>query len=131
MIHRAPFGSMERFIAVLIEHCAGKFPLWLTPTQVKILPISDKFLPYCETVLKQLKAADIRAEIDDRNEKIGKKIRDTELDKVPLMLVIGEKEMNENKVAVRRQGKGDIGLQGIDEFIALVNEEVKSKKTVE
>ena len=128
MIHRAPFGSMERFIAVLIEHCAGKFPLWLTPTQVKILPISDKFLPYCETVLKQLKAADIRAEIDDRNEKIGKKIRDTELDKVPLMLVIGEKEMNENKVAVRRQGKGDTGVQGIDEFIAFVNEEVKNRK---
>ncbi len=131
MIHRAPFGSMERFVAVLIEHCAGKFPLWLTPTQVKILPISDKFIPYCEEVLKQLKAADIRAEIDDRNEKIGKKIRDTELEKVPLMLVIGEKEMNENQVAVRRQGKGDIGVQGINEFIAFVNEEVKTKKTVE
>ena len=128
MIHRAPFGSMERFVAVLIEHCAGKFPLWLTPTQVKLLPISDKFIPYCQEVLKQLKAADIRAEIDDRNEKIGKKIRDTELDKVPLMLVIGEKEMNENKVAVRRQGHGDIGVQGIDEFIAFVNEEVKNKK---
>ncbi len=131
MIHRAPFGSMERFVAVLIEHCAGKFPLWLTPTQVKLLPISDKFLPYCEAVLKQLKTADIRAEIDDRNEKIGKKIRDTELDKVPLMLVIGEKEMNENKVAVRRQGKGDIGVQSIDEFIAFVNEEVKSRSVVE
>lgn len=128
MIHRAPFGSMERFVAVLIEHCAGKFPLWLTPTQVKLLPISDKFIPYCEEVLKQLKAADIRAEIDDRNEKIGKKIRDTELDKVPLMLVIGEKEMNENKVAVRRQGLGDIGVRSIDEFIAFVNEEVKNKK---
>lgn len=128
MIHRAPFGSMERFVAVLIEHCAGKFPLWLTPVQVKLLPISDKFIPYCQEVLKQLKAADIRAEIDDRNEKIGKKIRDTELDKVPLMLVIGEKEMNENKVAVRRQGQGDIGVQGIDEFIAFVNEEVKNKK---
>ncbi len=128
MIHRAPFGSMERFVAVLIEHCAGKFPLWLTPTQVKLLPISDKFIPYCEDVLKQLKAADIRAEIDDRNEKIGKKIRDTELDKVPLMLVIGEKEMNENKVAVRRQGKGDIGVQSIGEFIAFVNEEVRNRK---
>lgn len=128
MIHRAPFGSMERFVAVLIEHCAGKFPLWLTPVQVKLLPISDKFIPYCQEVSKQLKAADIRAEIDERNEKIGKKIRDTELDKVPLMLVIGEKEMNENKVAVRRQGLGDIGVQGIDEFIAFVNEEVKNKK---
>lgn len=131
MIHRAPFGSMERFIAVLIEHCAGKFPLWLAPTQVKILPISDKFLPYCGEVLQQLKAADIRAEIDDRNEKIGKKIRDTELEKVPLMLVIGEKEMNEGKVAVRRQGKGDVGVQLISEFIALVNEEVKSKRSIE
>jgi len=131
MIHRAPFGSMERFIAVLIEHCAGKFPLWLAPTQVKLLPISDKFLPYCQEVLQLLKAADIRGEIDDRNEKIGKKIRDTELDKVPLMLVIGEKEMNESKVAVRRQGKGDIGVQTIDEFISMVNEEVKSKRAIE
>src|SRR6188768_3272904 len=103
MIHRAPFGSLERFVAVLIEHVAGKFPLWLTPVQVKILPISDKFLPYSEKVLSDLKKADIRAEIDERNEKIGKKIRDTELAKVPLMLVLGEKEMNEEKVAVRRQ----------------------------
>ncbi len=131
MIHRAPFGSMERFIAVLTEHCAGKFPLWLTPTQVKILPISDKFLPYAENVLQQLKNADIRAEIDDRNEKIGKKIRDTELAKVPLMLVIGEKEANEGKVAVRRQGKGDIGVQTIAEFIELVKEEVISKRALE
>lgn len=131
MIHRAPFGSMERFIAVLIEHCAGKFPLWLAPEQVKLLPISDKFLPYCEDVLQQLKKAEIRASIDDRNEKIGKKIRDTELEKVPYMLVIGEKEMNENKVAIRRQGKGDIGVQTIDEFIQLILDEVKSKKTSE
>ena len=131
MIHRAPFGSLERFIAVLIEHCAGKFPLWLAPTQVKILPISDKFLPYAEIVLSQLKNADIRAEIDDRNEKIGKKIRDTELAKIPLMLVLGEKEVNENKVAIRRQGKGDQGVASIPEFIELVNEEVKSKKAFE
>ena len=131
MIHRAPFGSLERFIAVLIEHCAGKFPLWLAPTQVKILPISDKFLPYAEIVLSQLKNADIRAEIDDRNEKIGKKIRDTELAKIPLMLVLGEKEVNENKVAIRRQGKGDQGVATISEFIELVNEEVKSKKEFE
>ena len=131
MIHRAPFGSLERFIAVLIEHCAGKFPLWLAPTQVKILPISDKFLPYAEIVLSQLKNADIRAEIDDRNEKIGKKIRDTELAKIPLMLVLGEKEVNENKVAIRRQGKGDQGVATIPEFIELVNEEVKSKKAFE
>ncbi len=131
MIHRAPFGSMERFIAVLIEHCAGKFPLWLAPVQVKILPISDKFLPYAENLLSQLKNADIRAEIDDRNEKIGKKIRDTELAKVPLMLVLGEKEVNENKVAIRRQGKGDLGVATIPTFIEMVNEEVKSKRAFE
>ncbi len=131
MIHRAPFGSMERFIAVLIEHCAGKFPLWLAPTQVKLLPISDKFLPYAEIVSTQLKNADIRVEIDDRNEKIGKKIRDTELAKIPFMLVLGEKEMNEGKVAIRRQGKGDIGVTPIAEFIDLINEEVKSKKSFE
>jgi threonyl-tRNA synthetase len=131
MIHRAPFGSMERFIAVLIEHCAGKFPLWLAPVQVKLLPISDKFIPYAEQVLEQLKQAEIRGEVDDRNEKIGKKIRDTELAKVPLMLVIGEKEMNENKVAVRRQGKGDLGVKTMEEFISLVNDEVKSKRAIE
>jgi threonyl-tRNA synthetase len=131
MIHRAPFGSMERFIAVLIEHCAGKFPLWLAPTQVKLLPISDKFMPYAEIVSTQLKNVDIRVEIDDRNEKIGKKIRDTELAKIPFMLVLGEKEMNEGKVAIRRQGKGDIGVAPIAEFIDLINEEVKSKKSFE
>ncbi|MFL5744814.1 MAG: threonine--tRNA ligase [Niastella sp.] len=127
MIHRAPFGSMERFIAVLTEHCAGKFPLWLTPTQVKLLPISDKFLPYTESVLKQLKKADIRAEIDDRNEKIGKKIRDTELAKIPYMLVIGEKEVAEGKAAVRRQGKGDIGTKLIEEIIADLRQEIEEK----
>ena len=131
MIHRAPFGSLERFVAVLIEHCAGKFPLWLAPTQVKILPISDKFLPYAEIVLSHLKNADIRAEIDDRNEKIGKKIRDTEVAKIPLMLVLGEKEVTENKVAIRRQGKGDQGVTTIPEFIAQVAEEVNSKKPIE
>ena len=127
MIHRAPFGSMERFIAVLIEHCAGKFPLWLAPTQVKLLPISDKFIPYAESVKQLLKNADIRSEVDDRNEKIGKKIRDTELEKVPYMLVIGEKEMNENKVAVRKQGVGDLGVQSVDDFITVIAEEVKNK----
>jgi threonyl-tRNA synthetase len=131
MIHRAPFGSMERFIAVLIEHCAGKFPLWLTPIQVKILPISDKFMPYAENVLQQLKKADIRAEIDDRNEKIGKKIRDTELEKTPLMVVLGEQETNNGTVAVRRQGKGDMGVQSMADFINMVNEEVASKTTAE
>lgn len=128
MIHRAPFGSMERFIAVLTEHCAGKFPLWLTPTQVKILPISDKFLPYCDTINLALKKYGIRAEIDDRNEKIGKKIRDTELKKIPYMLVIGEKEVENLQVAVRKQGQGDAGVMGIDEFatmiLAVINEKL-------
>src|SRR3984885_2420603 len=117
MIHRAPFGSMERFIALLIEHCAGKFPLWLAPVQVKILPTSHKFMEYAENVLNKLKNADIRAEIDDRNEKIGKKIRDTELAKIPYMLVVGEKEMNEGKASVRRQGKGDLGAKDVNEFV--------------
>lgn len=127
MIHRAPFGSLERFVAVLTEHCAGKFPLWLTPTQVKILPISDKSQPYAEQIASALKAADIRSEIDDRNEKIGKKIRDTELAKVPLMLVLGEKEAADQLVAVRRQGKGDMGTMPIADFIRMVQDEVNQK----
>lgn len=131
MIHRAPFGSLERFIAVLIEHCGGKFPLWLTPTQVKILPISDKNQPYAEKVAELLKNAEIRAEIDDRNEKIGKKIRETELAKIPYMLVLGEKETAESKVAVRRQAKGDLGAMDLEQFIALVKEEVASRKPFE
>ena len=131
MIHRAPFGSMERFIALLTEHCAGKFPMWLAPTQVKILCISEKFMGYAENVLNKLKNADIRADIDDRNEKIGKLIRDTELAKIPLMIIIGEKEVAEEKVSVRRQGKGDIGSQSIEEFIQMVNEEVISKRPIE
>ena len=108
IIHRAPLGTHERFIGFLLEHYAGKLPLWLAPLQVRILPISDKFGDYAKEVLQKLKKADIRAAIDDRSEKIGRKIRDTELMKVPYMLVIGEKEMNENRVAVRRQGKGDL-----------------------
>lgn len=131
MIHRAPFGSLERFIAVLIEHCAGKFPLWLTPTQVKILPISDKNQAYAEKVAELLKNAEIRAEIDDRNEKIGKKIRETELAKIPYMLVLGEKETAESKVAVRRQAKGDLGAMDLEQFIALVKEEVVSRRPFE
>ncbi len=131
MIHRAPFGSLERFIAVLTEHCAGKFPLWLTPVQVKLLPISDKFMGYAEIVSQKLKNSDIRVEIDDRSEKIGKKIRDTELAKVPYMLVIGEKEESEEKVSVRRQAKGDLGSKTIDEFIQMVKEEVDSKAVIE
>jgi threonyl-tRNA synthetase len=130
MIHRAPFGSLERFIAVLTEHCAGKFPMWLVPVQVKILPISDKFLPYAENILSQLKNNDIRAEIDDRSEKIGKKIRDTELAKIPIMLIIGEKEVNEEKVSVRRQGKGDEGTKTLSEVIENIIEEVKNKTQI-
>ena len=130
IIHRAPLGTHERFIGFLLEHYAGKFPLWLAPVQVKILPISDKFMDYAKTILQKLKKADIRAEIDDRNEKIGKKIRDTELMKVPYMLVVGEKEMNEEKVAVRRQGKGDLGVKNTDEFIAEAKTEIEERLTV-
>ncbi|MFZ1534190.1 MAG: threonine--tRNA ligase, partial [Chitinophagaceae bacterium] len=128
IIHRAPLGTHERFIGFLLEHYAGKFPLWLAPVQVKVLPISDKFLDYAKSVSDKLKKADIRCEVDDRNEKIGKKIRDTELLRVPYMLVVGEKEMNENKVAVRRQGKGDIGVQEVDEFLKEVLIEIKERR---
>ena len=128
IIHRAPLGTHERFIGFLLEHYAGKFPAWLAPLQVKILPISDKFMDYAKTVLHKLKKADIRAEIDDRNEKIGKKIRDTELMRVPYMLVVGEKEMNENKISIRRQGKGDLGSRNVDEFLLELVEEIRERK---
>lgn len=128
IIHRAPLGTHERFIGFLLEHYAGKFPLWLAPVQVKILPISDKFLEYSKNVLNKLKIADIRAEIDERSEKIGKKIRDTELMKVPYMIVIGEKEVNEEIISVRRQGKGDMGSKNSDEFINMLKEEIRNKK---
>ncbi|HEY9260695.1 threonine--tRNA ligase [Chitinophaga sp.] len=131
MIHRAPFGSLERFIAVLIEHCAGKFPLWLAPTQVKILPISDKSQAYAEKVAELLKKAEIRAEIDDRSEKIGKKIREAELAKIPYMLVLGEKEAADEVVAVRRQSKGDLGTMQLEQFTAMINEEVANRKPIE
>jgi threonyl-tRNA synthetase len=125
IIHRAPLGTHERFIGFLLEHYAGNLPVWLSPLQVKILPISDKFLDYSKTILQKLKKADIRAEIDDRNEKIGKKIRDTEVMKVPYMLVVGEKEMNEEKVSVRRHGVGDVGVQIAEQFIEEISEEIK------
>ena len=128
IIHRAPLGTHERFIGFLLEHYAGKFPTWIAPLQVKILPISDKFIDYANTILQTLKNADIRVEIDERNEKIGRKIRDTELAKVPYMLVIGEKEMNEKKVAVRRQGKGDAGVKDLDVFISELISEVKERR---
>jgi threonyl-tRNA synthetase len=130
IIHRAPLGTHERFIGFLLEHYAGKFPAWIAPLQVKILPISDKFIDYANTILQTLKKADIRVEIDDRNEKIGKKIRDTELLKVPYMLVIGEKEMNEGKVAIRRQGIGDLGVKPLEEFVAELSLEIKERKAV-
>lgn len=132
MIHRAPFGSMERFIAVLLEHCGGNLPLWLAPEQVKVLPISDKFGPYAEEVAASLKAAGIRVSVDDRNEKIGKKIRDTELMKVPYMLVVGEKEMNDGTVAVRKHGEGDKGVVKEEEFqeeiLNIINTQTAGKK---
>ncbi len=128
IIHRAPLGTHERFIGFLLEHYAGKFPVWLAPMQVKILPISDKFMPYAATVLAQFKKAAVRVEIDDRNEKIGKKIRDTEIMKVPYMLVIGEKEVAENKLSVRRQGKGDMGMLDTAAFLAQVVEEIAERR---
>lgn len=128
MIHRAPFGSMERFVAVLLEHCSGKLPLWLVPTQVKVLPISDKFMSYASTIEAQLKAQDIRCEIDDRQEKIGRKIRDTELDKIPYMLIVGEKEMESNTVGVRKQGLGDLGAMSLAGFAAIIHKEVAEKQ---
>ncbi len=131
MIHRAPFGSMERFIAVLIEHCAGKFPLWLAPTQAAVLPISDKYLAYAEQVKQQLTKEDIRVEVDDRNEKIGRKIREAEMNKIPYMFVVGEKEMVEGKVAVRKQAKGDLGTKTINEVLDFLKEEIQSKRAVE
>ena len=127
IIHRAPLGTHERFIGFLLEHYAGRFPVWLAPLQVKVLPISDKFLHYANTILQSLKNADIRAEIDDRNEKIGKKIRDTELAKVPLMLIVGEKEMDEGRVSVRRHGKGDLGASKLDEFITTIRKEIMER----
>lgn len=128
IIHRAPLGTHERFIGFLLEHYAGKFPLWLSPVQVKVLPISDKFLDYAKSVAQKLKKADIRAEVDDRQEKIGKKIRDTELMKVPYMLIVGEKEMNEESVSVRRQGKGDLGSKTVAEFLKEAVAEIEERR---
>ncbi len=125
MIHRAPFGSMERFVAVLIEHCAGKFPLWLAPEQVVILPISEKYVNYAKKVLHLLDNYEIRGRVDDRNEKTGKKIRDAELDKVPYMVIVGEKEENENSLSIRKQGVGDLGTQSIEAFATMMKDEIK------
>ena len=124
MIHRAPFGSMERFVAVLIEHCAGNFPLWLTPDQVIVLPISEKYQSYAENVLNLLKKYEIRGLIDSRSEKTGRKIRDAELKKIPYMLIVGEKEENEGTVSVRKHGVGDMGTYDIKGFAKLIDDEV-------
>ena len=126
MIHRAPFGSMERFVAVLIEHTAGKFPLWLTPDQVVILPISEKFNDYAHRVAADLNAQDIRVQVDDRNEKIGRKIRDNELKRIPYMLIVGEKEAENGEVSVRKQGAGDVGTVKVAEFAKMITDEVNA-----
>ncbi len=126
MIHRAPFGSMERFVAVLIEHCAGKFPLWLAPQQVAILPVSERFHEYAIELSKVLENYDIRALVDERNEKIGRKIRDAEVTKMPFMLIIGEKEVAEQSVSVRKHGQGDQGSMSVEAFAKLINDEVNS-----
>lgn len=130
VIHRAPLGTHERFIGFLIEHYAGKFPLWLAPDQVRILPISDKFNEGCKKILQSLENYDIRASVDDRGEKIGKKIREAELAKVPIMLVIGEKELAENKVSVRKQGEGDQGMMDVMEFAESIRDEVNAQLNV-
>ena len=132
MIHRAPFGSMERFVAVLLEHTGGKFPLWLTPDQCVVLPISEKYNEYAEKVVKELNKLDIRTQIDDRNEKIGRKIRDNELKRIPYLLIVGEKEAEDGKVSVRAQGEGDKGQMTIAEFAEfmkeLVSKEIEANK---
>jgi threonyl-tRNA synthetase len=128
IIHRAPLGTHERFIGFLLEHYAGRFPTWLSPVQVKILPISDKFLPYAKEVFTQLKKAGIRVETDERSEKVGKKIRDAELSKVPYMLVIGEREITERKLAVRKHNKTEPEPQNIEQFINLLKEEIAERK---
>lgn len=126
MIHRAPFGSMERFVAILIEHCAGQFPLWLTPEQVRILPVSEKYNEYAKKVSSELNIYDIRALVDERNEKVGKKIRDAEMEKVPYMLVVGEEEQSQNSVSARKKGEGDLGGMAISDFVAHVNKEIEA-----
>lgn len=130
MIHRAPFGSMERFVAVLLEHCAGDFPLWLTPDQVMILPVSEKYHDYAEKLNELLKRNEIRTLIDMRSEKIGRKIRDAEMKKVPYMLIVGEKEMNENAVSVRKHGQGDLGTMSVEDFIAMIEKQVKEEQNI-
>jgi threonyl-tRNA synthetase len=126
MIHRAPFGSMERFIALLLEHTGGNFPLWLTPEQAIVLPVSEKHEKYAEKVLKSLENNEIRALIDNRSETVGKKIREAEMNKIPFMLIVGENDENHGTISVRRHGGEDLGAITIDEFADLVNTEINS-----
>lgn len=124
MIHRAPFGSMERFVAVLLEHCGGNFPLWLTPEQVKILPVSEKYNDYAKEIAEFLEFSDIRALVDERNEKIGRKIRDAEVTKIPFMLIVGEKEATSGELSVRRHGEGDLGTMTREDFVESIEKEI-------
>ena len=124
MIHRAPFGSMERFVAVLLEHCGGNFPLWLTPEQVKILPVSEKYNDYAKEIAEFLEFSDIRALVDERNEKIGRKIRDAEVTKIPFMLIVGEKEATSGELSVRRHGEGDLGTMNREDFVKSIEDEI-------
>jgi threonyl-tRNA synthetase len=126
MIHRAPFGSLERFIAVLIEHCGGNFPLWLTPDQIAVLPISERFNDYAHEVLQLLNNYDIRGYVDDRDEKIGRKIRDNEVKKIPYMLIVGEKEVADKKIAVRKHSVGDVGVESVEQFVERVKAEIEN-----
>ncbi len=130
MVHRAPFGSMERFVAVLLEHCAGEFPLWLAPDQVIILPVSEKYLDFAQKVQSYLKKCDIRSLIDERNEKIGRKIRDAEMKKYPYMVIVGEKEEADNAVSVRAHGQVDMGTMGLEAFAKMINEKVKEEQSI-
>jgi len=131
IIHRAPLGTHERFIGFLLEHYAGKFPVWLAPVQVKILPLSDKYIDYAKEIKASLRREGVRVDIDDRNEKIGRKIREAELSRVPYMLILGEKEMEDAKLSVRRQGKGDLGVQLLEEFMNSIVDEIKERKSTE
>ena len=127
MIHRAPFGSLERFVAVLLEHTGGKLPLWLTPDQVNIVPVSEKYEEYAKKVCNLLNNCDIRAAVDDRNETLGKRIRESELKRIPFLVIVGEKEMTEGTVSVRRQGGIDAGTMPVDQFVELVSNEIKDQ----
>lgn len=127
IIHRAPFGSMERFTAILIEHFAGDFPLWLSPLQVKVLPVSDDYIPYAQHCVKKLQEQNIRVELDERSEMIGGKIRDAENAKIPYMFIVGAREEKEKTVSVRRHKKGDIGTYLLNDFIIIIDKEISNR----